>query len=204
MGSVAAWTLSRFSAMQNGTAATEYGARSALSDEELAQRVQHGDGEAFAQLVERYQRLVLNIAFRMVGDAELAQDIAQDVFVNVYQRIGQFDVRRRFYSWLYRITVNAALHERRRPATTSLHDLPVLDDRPQPDEVAERAEQDRELGAALAALSDRERMVIGLRYGADLSYDEIAEVLNVPLGTAKTWLFRAKQRLADLIERDTL
>ena len=113
-------------------------------------------------------------------------------------------MRRRFYSWLYRIPVNAALHERRRPATTSLDDLPMLDDRPQPDEVAERAEQDRALGAALAALSDRERMVIGLRYGADLPYDEIAEVLNVPLGTAKTWLFRAKQRLANLIERDTL
>ncbi len=200
MGSAFGWALPRFGTMRNGTA-TKSDERGALPDEALARQLQNGDTEAFTQLVERYQRLVINVAYRMVGDPDLAQDIAQDVFINVYQRIEQFDTRRRFYSWLYRITVNAALHERRRPATTSLNELPVEDHRPQPDELAERAEGDRELRAALATLNERERTVIGLRYGADLSYDEIADILQVPLGTAKTWLFRAKQRLADVMER---
>lgn len=200
MGSAFGWALPRFSTMQNG-AAQEERERGTPSDEALALRVQGGDAEAFTVLVERYQRLVINVAYRMVGDSDLAQDIAQDVFMNVYQRIAQFDTRRRFYSWLYRITVNAALHERRRPAPASLNELPLEDTQPQPDELAERAEADRELQAALQTLSERERTVIGLRYGADLGYDAIAEVLQVPLGMAKTWLFRAKQRLADVMER---
>jgi len=172
-----------------------------LSDEALARRLQAGDVAAFDTLVERYQQVILNVAYRIVGDHDEAQDIAQDVFVKVYQHSVQFKPERRFFSWIYRIAINTALQTRRQPATTSIDDLPLPAHAPLPDELAERAEQDRELHAALTCLSPHERAVIGLRYGADLSYEEIAATLEVPLGTVKTWLFRAKQRLTTILER---
>jgi RNA polymerase sigma-70 factor (ECF subfamily) len=173
----------------------------APSDEELARGLQGGDTECFTILVERYQRVVLNVCYRMLGDTDDAQDIAQDVFVKVFQAIDQFDSNRRFFSWLYRITVNTCLQSKRRPTTVALDREGIVDHLPQPDELAELIEQDQELLKALQGLSERERTVIGLRYGAQLSYAEIAATLQVPAGTAKTWLFRAKQRLAHLLRR---
>jgi len=163
-------------------------------------------GDKAAYLATFLDRLAANVG---VDRAALDQAIRDSANQTLDQVVADGDLtaqqadQRRFYSWLYRITVNAALHERRRPTTTSLNELPVQDTQPQPDELAERAEGDRELRAALQALNEREHTVIGLRYGADLSYDEIADILQVPLGTAKTWLFRAKQRLADVMERGT-
>ncbi|MBA3947363.1 MAG: sigma-70 family RNA polymerase sigma factor [Herpetosiphonaceae bacterium] len=172
-----------------------------LSDETLARRLQGGDVDAFNVLVERYQQVILNVAYRIVGDRDEAQDIAQEVFVKVYQHIAQFKPERRFFSWIYRIAINTALQTRRKPQMTSLENLTLSVQTPLPDELAERAEQERELWTALATLSPREQALMGLRYGADLSYEEIAATMDVPLGTVKTWLFRAKQRLTTLLER---
>ncbi len=172
-----------------------------LSDEMLARRLQGGDVDAFNVLVERYQQVILNVAYRIAGDRDEAQDIAQEVFVKVYQHIAQFNPERRFFSWIYRIAVNSALQTRRKPQMTSINDLTLSGQTPLPDELAERAEQERELWAALATLSPREQALMGLRYGADLTYEEIAATMDVPLGTVKTWLFRAKQRLTALLER---
>ncbi len=197
MGAGVARRLTEIAADTSGAAAD-----AEPTDEALAVQLQRGDGDAaFTALVERYQRVVLNLAYRMLGDADQAQDVAQDVFVKVYQSIGQYDPERRFFSWLYRIAVNACLHERRRPATTALDAQPLADRAPSPAERFEQREAQAELQAALAALPERERTLLALRYGAELSYAEIATTLDVPLGTAKTWLFRAKQRLAELMTR---
>jgi RNA polymerase sigma-70 factor (ECF subfamily) len=175
------------------------------SDETLARRAQAGDADAFAALVERYQRAVLNLAYRMLGDAQEAEDIAQDVFVRAYQALGRFDPSRRFFSWLYRIAVNRCLSARARPHDDQLAGeiaSGLTDPSPSPEQQAARSETQAAVQRAIAALPEHERALVALRYGADLSYEEIAVTMQLPLGTVKTRLFRARQRLAGLLSEE--
>jgi RNA polymerase sigma-70 factor (ECF subfamily) len=175
------------------------------SDEVLAQRVQAGDAHAFAELVNRYQRTVLNLAYRMLGDAQEAEDIAQEVFIRAYQSLGRFDPSRRFFSWLYRIAVNRCLSARaqRRPGPlVDGMEQALPDPATSPEQQATRAETRAAVRHAIAGLPEHERVVVALRYGADLSYEEIASTMQLPLGTVKTRLFRARQRLADLLKEE--
>jgi RNA polymerase sigma-70 factor (ECF subfamily) len=175
------------------------------SDEDLARRAQAGDADAFAVLVVRYQRAVLNLAYRMLGDAQEAEDVAQDVFVRAYQSLDRFDPARRFFSWLYRIAVNRCLSYRARPRPDTLDagaHLAVPDAAPSPEQQAARHETQAAIRAAIAALPEHERALVALRYGAELSYEEIAATMQLPLGTVKTRLFRARQRLAGLLEEE--
>jgi RNA polymerase sigma-70 factor (ECF subfamily) len=176
------------------------------SDETLAERAQAGDADAFAALVERYQRAVLNLAYRMLGDAQEAEDVAQDVFVRAYQSLGRFDPSRRFFSWLYRIAINRCLTARARPRPDALATqagLALADPAPSPEQQATRGETQAAVQRAVAALPDHERALVALRYGADLSYEEIAATMQLPLGTVKTRLFRARRRLAGLLSEES-
>lgn len=175
------------------------------SDEALAQRAQAGDADAFAELVLRYQRTVLNLAYRMLGDAQQAEDVAQDVFLRAYQSLAQFDPARRFFSWLYRIAINRCLSTRAQrspdrlgPAAAEL----IADGAATPEQQALRDESQAVVRQAIAALPEHERALVALRYGADLSYEEIAATLQLPLGTVKVRLFRARQRLAGLLHEE--
>jgi RNA polymerase sigma-70 factor, ECF subfamily len=174
------------------------------SDEALARRAQAGDADAFATLVVRYQRAVLNLAYRMLGDVQEAEDVAQDVFIRAYQSLGRFDPSRRFFSWLYRIAVNRCLsyRDRARHDTLDASHSALPDGAPSPEQQAAQHETQAAIRQAIAALPEHERAVVALRYGADLSYEEIAATLRLPLGTIKTRLFRARQRLAGLIEEE--
>jgi len=173
-------------------------------DEALVARCLSGEVEAFEPLVVRYQRVLYNTAYRMLGDREDARDVAQGALVKAYSKLASFDPRYRFFSWIYRIVVNEALNtrSRRRPATPLLLDLPT-DGADVEDAVASRERSDS-IQAALLRLSSDDREVIVLRHFAELSYAEIGETLGVPEKTIKSRLHEARQRLGRILEPENL
>jgi RNA polymerase sigma-70 factor (ECF subfamily) len=157
-----------------------------------------GDASAFEPLVTRYQRVLFTVALRLLGNADDARDATQNTFVRAYVRLDTFDPSRRFFSWIYRIAVNESLNLRRAqrpheplPATLETSDGAM--DRLEARELSERVQ------AALMTLSPEHREVVVMRHFADLSYDEIADTLDIPAKTVKSRLFSARQRLAPLL-----
>jgi RNA polymerase sigma-70 factor (ECF subfamily) len=180
----------------------------ALTDEALAERCLAGNRRAFDELVQRYHRRVYGLCRRMLGEDEEAADVAQEVFVRAYRHLDQFDPSRRFKPWLMTIATNLSVNrlKGRRPEAESL-DQPAGDEQRGPREAAEpgagpaqtvEAGEFRErLETAIRELPDQYRIVALLRYGEGLAYEEIAAATRLPLGTVKTHLFRAKQKLRE-------
>jgi len=173
-------------------------------DEALVARCLRGEVEAFEPLVARYQRVLYNAAYRLLGDREDARDVAQGAFVKAYEKLASFDTRYRFFSWIYRIVVNEALNarSRRRPDSPLVADLPGRGAGVE-DALASRERKDC-VQAALLRLSSDDREVIVLRHFADLSYAEIGETLGVPEKTVKSRLHEARQRLGRILEPESL
>ncbi len=155
---------------------------------ELIHRHQAGDADAFAGIFHANKNLVYRTAYLMLGNARDAEDVLQEVFFQVHHALHQFDpARAAFATWLYRITINACLSWRRkwRLLTLSLDAIePATHDAAAPDD---------DVVNAVAKLSAKLRAVVVLRYYADLSYAEVAETLNVPVGTVKSRLNQALQ-----------
>ncbi len=180
-------------------------------DEELVRRFQAGDRAAFAELVRRYQDRVYTLSRRWLGDAAVAEEVAQDVFVAIYRSLAGFRGDARLSTWIYRITVNHCKnrHAWRTRRAAGRHDS--LDaprdggegparELPSPDAGTDRgihrSEAAEIVQRALDLLEEEQRVIIVLRDIQDLSYDEIAEVLDLPRGTVKSRLHRARARLA--------
>jgi RNA polymerase sigma-70 factor (ECF subfamily) len=180
------------------------------SDAEVIVRCQQGEVEPFSVLVMRYQDRVYNLAFRLLGSAEDARDMGQEAFLQAYTALSRFDTSRPFAPWLYRIATNACygLLRKRKPGTVFLDALRVeeadalLDtavdhgtrQRDPLDELI-TAVRDEEIQRAVLALPEPYRTVVLLRYHEDLSYEAIADMLAMPMGTVKTVLHRARLRL---------
>lgn len=169
-----------------------------LSDAQLVATAASGSQPAFQEIVRRYQRPVFNLIARIVRDPALAEDVAQEAFLKAFRSLASFDRTRRFSSWLFRIANNAALDALRRRRAD-----PVLQtDAPEPigPSAADQVEA-RALGAALeqalSAIRPEWRAAVVLRYDEGLSYEEIAEVMGIPEGTAKTFVHRARKQLAE-------
>jgi RNA polymerase sigma-70 factor (ECF subfamily) len=168
-----------------------------LTDAAAVRRCLDGDKAAFGAIVERYQQVLFNVAFRMLGDYEEARDAAQNAFVKAYENLGTYDPRRRFFSWIYRILMNECLNLRRRPSVR-LDSAPIGGVGPgdrTPDAV-EAAERRRDVKQAILKLSPDYREVIVLRHFAALSYEEMSEAIGVPSKTVKSRLYSARQQLA--------
>lgn len=167
-------------------------------DDELARRCLGGDPEAFGRLVARYQKVLFNVALRMVNDYEDARDITQTAFVRAYEKLGTYDPRYRFFSWIYRIMMNESLNhlERRRPHQPLDFDLPSGKDLQQDIIARERSAMVR---SALMGLPPDDREVLILRHYMELSYNEMSDVLGIPDKTVKSRLYAARQRLAGLL-----
>ena len=167
-------------------------------DEALVERCRRGDREAFAALVVRYQRPVYNAAWWVLRNAEDARDVAQDVFMKVAERLDEYDERYRFFSWIYRIAVNEALNMLRRQGREEPLDDEVEPPGPEgddPEAQASEAERNGMVRDAVMRMSANDRTVLMLRHFSELSYQEIAEVLDVDEKTVKSRLFEARQRL---------
>jgi RNA polymerase sigma-70 factor (ECF subfamily) len=169
------------------------------SDEDLVRLCRGGDRKAFEALVERHQRTVYNVALRMVRDPDEAADVAQSAFVKVYENLGSFDERYKFFSWLYKITVHEALNAvQRKKKFEGLDGLNLAAEQETSDE-EEALERERKLRDALMVLSSDQRAVIVLQHFEGLSYGEIAKVLDIPEKKVKSRLFTARMVLRDLL-----
>ncbi len=181
-------------------------------DEEVALilRCREGDQDAIRQLVESYQRSVYYLVYRAVGNEEDSRDITQEAFVRAIRAIDRFDITRPFRNWIFRIAGNLAIdhHRRSKLKTISINvdeddpsgrRSPVLvDEEARPDQVHEQTWLSENLAKVVERLTPDYRTVIQLRYREQLSYEEIAGVLDIPLGTVKARLHRAHQRLREI------
>jgi len=168
-----------------------------IDDEVLVQQTLNGDRKAFAMLVERYERPIYNLAYRMAHDPDEAADIAQNTFVKAFRKLDTFDRSHRFFSWLYRIAVNEALNELARQRRARDFAYEPLADVPSPDADCQRNEANERLGRALAAMTLDQRLVIILKHLLFLSYRDIGTILEIPDKTVKSRLFTARQILKE-------
>ncbi|MHB8757706.1 MAG: RNA polymerase sigma factor [Bacillota bacterium] len=163
------------------------------NDEQLIAQSRSGSQDAYAALVQRYQRVVYATAHRITGDPHDAEDVAQETFVRAYFALDRFiPIRGGFPAWLVRIATNLSLtrlRRRRESPTEADERLPDLG--PGPAEAAERDETREAVRRAVGELPDRYQTVVLLRFVQDLSYDEIAEEMGIPRNTVATWLRRA-------------
>jgi len=163
-------------------------------------RAQSGDREAFAILFEQYKNLVYKTAYLMLGESTEAEDALQEIFVQIYKSLPGFDPSKAaFTTWLYRVTFNYCLNHRRkkRPVSLPLEDIsPALKSEFPSTQLAE----EEVLQQAIGNLTDKQRAVVVLRYFWDLPYAEIAQILDVPLGTVKSRIDLALKTLKKVLE----
>jgi len=179
----------------------------------LIQRCKQGDLEAFNELVARYQKLVFHVAYRLAGNYDDANDVAQEAFIRVFNSIGTFRGDATFTTWLYRIVTNVYLDERKKAKAhlhTSLEDYVELEENtvqrqvedhsPTPDQVVQGTEREEILQRAIMSLPDYQRVMIVLYHTQGKSYEEIAEIVNLPIGTVKSRLNRARLALREKLQ----
>lgn len=178
------------------------------TDDEIVRLCQQGRSEGFALLLDRYQVRVYRRAYSFLRHREDALDATQEVFMRVLQAIRHFQRGRAIWPWLRQVTTNTCLNRIRaaesRPQTVSLdgewEHLQAVGSEGDPEHQAMVAWDRARLELALSELSPEHRMAIVLRHQEDLSYDEIAQAMNLPLGTVKTYLFRARRALRAAME----
>ena len=176
----------------------------AVSERELVERCRSGDETAFQELVDRYKGLVFALIARTVQDRSHAEDLAQDVFLRVHRGLPYFRGEARLSTWIYRIVANVCVHDSARPAAISLDDERA--GRQAPPSASDRQFGDFELRdrleKAIARLPRNYRLLIAAHYLEGVQYEDLAEALDLPLGTVKTQLYRAKQQLRRLLETE--
>jgi RNA polymerase sigma-70 factor, ECF subfamily len=181
----------------------------------IVRRCLAGDEKAYRELVEQYQAQVYSLALRMVRRAEDAEDLTQETFVRMFRALSRYDTERSFAAWLFTIASRLCIdHIRRRKVSPiSLtqrerdseeeYQIEVEDPGLKPDEVATYAEEERRTTDLIDSLPPHYRIVVILRHQQDLSYEEIAEALHLPLGTVKARIHRARGLLRARIEGET-
>jgi RNA polymerase sigma-70 factor (ECF subfamily) len=177
----------------------------ALADSELVTTAVAGREEGFEELVRRYQRPISAYVYRMVGDYDAALDLTQEVFIKVYGSLSRYKPEYKFSTWIYKIAHNSAVDHLRRHSTREQslmkdfegeqREISIESHRPSPEQESEREERRAEIEAVVRQLPSAYRELIVLRHSHDMSYDEIAEVTGLPLGTVKNRLFRARDAM---------
>lgn len=183
-----------------------------LNDIDLVARAIAGREDGFEELVRRYQRPITGYVFRMLGDYDSALDVSQEVFIKVYNSLAKYSSEYKFSTWLYRIAHNAAIDHMRRnsvpqqsletESADGTYHLQLESSTPSPEKDREWSEWRVEINSVVKCLPAAYRELILLRHSQDLSYDEIAEVTGLPLGTVKNRLFRAREMMRQIfVER---
>lgn len=178
----------------------------------LIERSKNGDVSAFEMLIEAYQKKVFNLAYRIIGNYDDANDIAQEAFIRIFRSISGFRGQSSFSTWIYRITTNVCLDEIRKRKNKSVQYLDddiqtddgemqrqIISDDPLPEEIAERKELRAAINDSLGELKEEYRIIITLRDIQGMSYEEIAKVLDCPTGTVKSRINRARQALKNVL-----
>jgi RNA polymerase sigma-70 factor, ECF subfamily len=189
-----------------------------LDDRRLITETMRGKTASFGLLVRRYQDRLFNAVLRVTDNADDAADVVQETFINAYQSLNSFKGESEFFTWLYRIAFNAAISQRRKKKATLSFDLSPNGDRgghgdrihepadesedSRPEAALERSEDELRLQAALNKLSPEHRVVLVLKDIDGQRYEDIADVLDVPIGTVRSRLHRARLELRDLLEDD--
>ena len=178
------------------------------TDGELIIGAVSGRADGFEELVRRYQRPIISYVYRMLGDHESALDVTQEVFIKVYKSLHKYSSEYKFSTWLYRIAHNAAIDHMRRNSVVpqsieaenadGTYQLQLESPQPSPEKNREMSEWRTEIDTVVKCLPPAYRDLIVLRHGRDLSYDEIAEVTGLPLGTVKNRLFRAREMMREI------
>lgn len=175
-----------------------------VDDQTLVADTLAGRPEAFGTLVERYDRAVYHLAYRTLHDPEEARDTAQEAFFKAYRSLRTFKPGAKFSTWLFAITYHACCDRLSRRKRYSNEELPDrADPGAGPESQAIASDEAKRLRAAIAALPEKYRTVITLYHLQGRQYEEIAQVLGVPMGTVKTHLFRAKEQLRRILNQET-
>jgi RNA polymerase sigma-70 factor (ECF subfamily) len=172
------------------------------SDLELVELTKGGDTEAFSELARRHQQMTYNLAYRFMRDPALAEDMAQEAFLKAFRLLAGFRGDSSFSTWLYRVTCSVCLTElARRKKRGEVELKPVHFDTAavHPTDSQDLPEHIRR---CVTKLSDRYAEIVTLYYLNGTSYDEIAESLDIPMGTLKTWMFRARKQLRKIVEKE--
>lgn len=179
-------------------------------DELINKRIKevlNGDQEAFEEIVTHFQHRLFQVCYRMLGNTAEAEDIAQEAFVRAYVNLDTFDVKRKFSTWLYRIATNLCIDRIRKkkpdyyldaevPGTEGLDMYSqIASDRELPEEEVEKMEMQDRIQYEISRLPDKYRTIIILRYMEELQLQEIADILEIPLGTVKTRVHRGREAL---------
>lgn len=198
--------------MSTNASPTALNGLSLAVDCELVARAVAGREDSFEELVRRYQRPIAAYVYRMVGNYESALDLTQEVFIKVYSSLARYRSEFKFSTWIYKIAHNSAVDHLRRHSTREQslmnefdgeqRELPVESRSLSPEQESEKAERRAEIEQVVRQLPSAYKELILLRHSHDLSYDEIAEVTSLPLGTVKNRLFRAREMMRQLfVER---
>jgi RNA polymerase sigma-70 factor (ECF subfamily) len=187
-----------------------------VSDHDLVTRAQTGSDKAYRELLGRYQRPVFSIIYRMIRDREQAEDLAQETFVRVFNNIDRYDPRFKFSSWIFKIATNLTIdHIRRKELDTVSIDgsrnavtaeqieatsITIASQDENPEELLEAKELGEEIEGAIGKLRPEYRAAILLRHVEGREYQEIAEILSLPLGTVKTYIHRGRNELREQLQ----
>lgn len=179
-------------------------------DTELIRQIKRGDEKAFEELIKRYSNRIINLATQIMGSQDEGWDISQEVFISVWKNIKSFDIGKNFYPWIRKITINACYEELRRRKghlESSLDD--VEDDEPSidlpdktysPEDILDKIELKEMVEKALNSLPEHYRVTLWLRIIENLSYEEIAETLNINIGTVKSRINMARKMMQDRLK----
>ncbi len=173
-------------------------------DRVLIAQARQGNATAFGEVVRRYQNAVFSVCYRLLGNRQEAEDMAQVAFMRAYQRLHTFDLARPFLPWMRRVAANVCFNKMERHQLETVEweekrDLLSDPTQKDPAEVVEAEDAAAHLYAAVVALPSAYRAVIELRHFQELSYEEITDLLQLPINTVKSHLFRARKLLAEVL-----
>jgi len=172
------------------------------SDLELVELTKQGDTEAFSELVRRHQQMTYNLAYRFMRDPALAEDMAQEAFLKAFRLLAGFRGDSSFSTWLYRVTCSVCLTELARRKKRGEVELKPVHFNTAAVHPTDSQDLPEHIRRCVTKLSDRYAEIVTLYYLNGTSYDEIAESLDIPMGTLKTWMFRARKQLRKIVEKE--
>ena len=168
-------------------------------DNELVRRCLKGETSAFETLIDKYQKPIFNLAFRMTKNMEDAEDLTQTVFIKAFQKLELFRFNYKFFSWIYRIAVNESLNFLNQRKRLAELDIKVVSSEKTPDEIVQDEELSRQVQDGLMVLNPEYRILIILKHFHMLSYREIAYIVDIPEKKVKSRLFTARHLLKDAL-----